>query len=108
MPSLHRESLLPFLADHCAVDTFGPHSRMGVPFKGIEAMADVPEERVARSTRHDHGHLHLPVDGDGRPHGRAGRCTGSRRAPTRGVVVHLIEGCPGVMDEPEDGHAAKP
>lgn len=43
VPSLHRDSLLPFLADHCAVDTFGPHCRMAVPFKGIENMADVPE-----------------------------------------------------------------
>lgn len=43
VPFLHRESLLPFLADHCTVDTFGPHSRMCVPFKGIERFADVPE-----------------------------------------------------------------
>jgi nitrite reductase/ring-hydroxylating ferredoxin subunit len=45
VPSLHRDSLLPFLADHCAVDTFGPHCRMAVPFKGIEKLADVPEEQ---------------------------------------------------------------
>lgn len=43
VPFLHRDSLLPFLADHCTVDTFGPHSRMCVPFKGIERFADVPE-----------------------------------------------------------------
>ena len=43
VPSLHRESLLPFLSDHCTVDTFGPHSRMCVPFKGLETLADVPE-----------------------------------------------------------------
>ena len=45
VPSLHRDTLMPFLADHCAVDTFGPHCRMAVPFKGIEAMAEVPEEQ---------------------------------------------------------------
>ncbi|MGB6056631.1 MAG: Rieske 2Fe-2S domain-containing protein [Microthrixaceae bacterium] len=44
VPALHRDSLMPFLSDNCAVDTFGPHCRMAVPFKGIEAMAEVPEE----------------------------------------------------------------
>jgi nitrite reductase/ring-hydroxylating ferredoxin subunit len=43
VPFLHRESLLPFLSDNCTVDTFGPHSRMCVPFKGLEKLADVPE-----------------------------------------------------------------
>ena len=52
VPSLHRDSLLPFLSDNCAVDTFGPHSRMCVPFKGIEKLADVPEANwPERSTR---------------------------------------------------------
>ncbi len=44
VPALHRESLMPFLADHCAVDTFGPHCRMTVPFKGIENLANIPED----------------------------------------------------------------
>lgn len=44
VPSLHRQSLEPFLADACAVDHWGPHTRMVVPFKGIEALADQPED----------------------------------------------------------------
>ena len=43
VPSLHRETLLPFLADHCAVDRWGPHTRLVVPFKGLETLADRPE-----------------------------------------------------------------
>jgi len=43
VPTLHRETLLPFLADHCAVDRWGPHTRLVVPFKGLEALADRPE-----------------------------------------------------------------
>lgn len=100
VPSLHRESLLPFLADHCAVDTFGPHCRMAVPFKGIEAMADVPEDLwpdrldtimvtciFPATVMVDHpgggGSLHRISPG---------------RVPGQSTI-HLIEGCPGVMDE---------
>ena len=89
VPSLHRDSLLPFLADHCAVDTFGPHCRMAVPFKGIENLADVPEARVARPPRHDHGHVHLPGDGDGRPPRRR-----------RVVAPHLARAPAGGVDRP--------
>jgi nitrite reductase/ring-hydroxylating ferredoxin subunit len=44
VPSLHRLTLMPFLADHCTVDHFGPHSRLVVPFKGLEALADRPRD----------------------------------------------------------------
>jgi carnitine monooxygenase subunit len=43
VPSLHRQSLLPFLSDNCAVDYYGPHTRMSVPFKGLERLAGIPE-----------------------------------------------------------------
>ena len=94
--ALHRESLLPFLADHCAVDTFGPHGRMCVPFKGIEAMADVPVDEwpdrldtvmvtciFPATVLVDHmgggGSLHRISPGE-RPNES---------------VIHLIEGAPG-------------
>ena len=43
VPSLHRQTLQPFLSDNCTVDRWGPHSRLCVPFKGLEALADIPE-----------------------------------------------------------------
>ena len=98
VPSLHRESLLPFLSDHCAVDTFGPHSRMCVPFKGLEKLADVPEadwpERLdtimvtciyPATVLIDHmqgGSMHRVSPG-----AHPGEST-----------VHMIEGSPGPMD----------
>lgn len=98
--ALHRESLLPFLADHCAVDTFGPHGRMCVPFKGIEAMADVPEAEwpdrldtvmvtciFPATVLVDHlgggGSLHRISPG-----AKPGEST-----------IHIVEGSPGVMDD---------
>ena len=98
VPSLHRESLLPFLADHCATDTFGPHSRMCVPFKGIEALADVPEsewpERLdtimvtsifPSTVIVDH------MDGGSMHRIAPGLLPGE-------TTLHLIEGRPGLMD----------
>jgi hypothetical protein len=98
VPSLHRESLLPFLSDNCAVDTFGPHSRMCVPFKGLEKLADVPEadwpERLdtimvtciyPATVLIDHmqgGSMHRVSPGS-----QPGEST-----------VHMIEGSPGTMD----------
>ncbi len=98
VPSLHRDSLLPFLSDNCAVDTFGPHSRMCVPFKGIEKFADVPEanwpERLdtimvtciyPATVLVDHmegGSMHRVSPG----------------AHPGESVLHLIEGRPGEMD----------
>ena len=98
VPSLHRESLLPFLSDNCTVDTFGPHSRMCVPFKGLEKLADVPEadwpERLdtimvtciyPATVLIDHmqgGSMHRVSPGS-----HPGEST-----------VHMIEGCPGPMD----------
>jgi len=99
VPSLHRDSLLPFLADHCAVDTFGPHCRMAVPFKGIERMADVAEEEwpdrldtimvtciFPATVMVDH------VGGGGSLH----RISPGRRPGES--TVHLIEGSPGIRD----------
>jgi len=99
VPSLHRESLLPFLADHCATDTFGPHSRMCVPFKGIEALAQVPEsewpERLdtimvtcifPSTVIVDH------MDGGSMHRISPGLLPGE-------TTLHLIEGRPGEMDE---------
>jgi len=98
VPSLHRESLLPFLSDHCTVDTFGPHSRMCVPFKGLEALADVPEadwpERLdtimvtcifPSTVLIDH------MQGGSMHRISPGPCPGEG-------VVHMIEGRPGEMD----------
>lgn len=98
VPFLHRESLLPFLGDHCAVDTFGPHSRMCVPFKGLEMLADVPEIEWAERLNTimvtcifpatvliDHmegGSMHRVSPG-----GRPGES-----------LLHMIEGRPGTMD----------
>lgn len=98
VPFLHRESLLPFLADHCTVDTFGPHSRMCVPFKGLEGLADVPEaewpERLdtimvtcifPSTVLIDHmqgGSMHRVSPGE-----HPGES-----------FLHMIEGRPGIMD----------
>ena len=98
VPSLHRESLLPFLSDNCTVDTFGPHSRMCVPFKGLEKLADVAEsdwpERLdtimvtciyPATVLIDHmqgGSMHRVSPGV-----HPGEST-----------VHMIEGSPGPMD----------
>jgi hypothetical protein len=78
------------------VDTFGPHGRMCVPFKGIEAMAEVPEAEwpdrldtvmvtciFPSTVLVDHmgggGSLHRISPGDA-PHES---------------TIHLIEGAPG-------------
>ncbi|HTO01199.1 MAG TPA: SRPBCC family protein [Microthrixaceae bacterium] len=100
VPSLHRETLQPFLADHCAVDTFGPHCRMAVPFKGIEAMADVPEQDwpdrldtimvtciFPSTVLVDH------IGGGGSLHRISPGATPGQS------VIHLIEGAPGPADD---------
>jgi carnitine monooxygenase subunit len=104
VPFLHRESLLPFLSDNCTVDTFGPHSRMCVPFKGVERFADVPgadwPERLdtimvtcifPATVLIDHmqgGSMHRVSPG---------------RHPGESFL-HMIEGRPGIMDD--DARAA--
>ncbi len=99
VPALHRDSLLPFLSDNCAIDTFGPHARMCVPFRGLEKLADVSEadwpERLdtimvtcifPATVLVDHmegGSMHRVSPGT-----RPGEST-----------IHLIEGRPGPSDD---------
>jgi phenylpropionate dioxygenase-like ring-hydroxylating dioxygenase large terminal subunit len=98
VPSLHRDSLLPFLSDHCTVDTFGPHSRMCVPFKGLEAIADVPEadwpERLDTIMVTCIFPSTVLID-----HMQGGSMHRISPGPYPGEsVVHMIEGRPGDMD----------
>jgi nitrite reductase/ring-hydroxylating ferredoxin subunit len=98
VPFLHRESLLPFLADHCTVDTFGPHSRMCVPFKGIERFADVPETEWPERLDTIMVSCIFPatVVIDHMSGGSMHRVSpGARPGESR---LHMIEASPGVMD----------
>ncbi|MCB1615376.1 MAG: aromatic ring-hydroxylating dioxygenase subunit alpha [Pseudomonadales bacterium] len=45
---LHRDSLSPFMTDHFVMDSYGIHTRWAFPMKGIEQLADKPENEWPR------------------------------------------------------------
>jgi carnitine monooxygenase subunit len=98
VPHLHRESLLPLLSDNCTVDTFGPHSRMCVPFKGLELFADMPEtewpERLATIMVTCIFPSTVVID---HPNGGSMHRVSPGAHPGESVL-HMIEGSPGAMD----------